>query len=316
MGMQQENWDEEWAGLEPKQGRWQGWGCWLGGTALLVILLLLCGLGGYFAWQRLDLTLGPGLVLVPPTALGGTAIPAETEEPQATTAEPLALAPTVTLPAGQAVERIEVTQVSAAPAIDGSLEDWTIPVTAESNHLVYSVDGWDRSDDVLAQWYLAWDSANLYLAAQVTDDRHVQTQSGDQIFRGDGVSLQIDSDLDGDYGPGLNVDDYQINLSPGDFASTGPSAFRFQGTSSGGSTGAPGHEIRVAARQTAGGYLLEAAVPWADLGLTPSTGLELGLALNVNDNDTPGTAVQEVMKSSAAARTFEDPRSWGRLVLR
>lgn len=315
MGMQQENWDEEWAGFEPKQRRSQQWGCWLGGIALLVFLLLLCAAGGFFAWQRLDLTLGPGMVLVPPTALAGT-VPPATEVPQSSTAEPLALAPTVTLPAAQALEAIEVRQVGTVPTIDGNLDEWTIPVTAESSHLVYSVDGWDGSDDVLSQWYLAWDSANLYLAAQVTDDRHVQTQSGNQIFRGDGVSLQIDSDLSGDYGPGLNADDYQINLSPGDFVSTGPSAYRFQGVSGGGSTDAPGHQIRVAAQQMAGGYLIEAALPWADLGLTPAAGLEIGLALNVNDNDTPGTAVQEVMKSNAASRTYEDPSSWGRLVLR
>ena len=35
-----------------------------------------------------------------------------------------------------------------------------------------------------------------------------------------------------------------------------------------------------------------------------------------NDNDTPGTAVQEVMKSHVATRTLTDPTGWGTLTLR
>ena len=72
----------------------------------------------------------------------------------------------------------------------------------------------------------------------------------------------------------------------------------------------------VAARQMAQGYHLEAAIPWQDLSLSPTPGLVIGLALNVNDNDTPGTAVQEVMKSHVATRAFQDPSSWGSLTLR
>ena len=41
----------------------------------------------------------------------------------------------------------------------------------------------------------------------------------------------------------------------------------------------------------------------------------MGIALNVNDNDTPGTAVQEVMKSHVGSRRSSDPTSWGTIVL-
>jgi len=61
--------------------------------------------------------------------------------------------------------------------------------------------------------------------------------------------------------------------------------------------------------------VLEAAIPWRDLNLTPAPGLILGLAVNVNDNDRPGTAAQEVMKSSVSSRRFGDPTSWGTLTL-
>jgi hypothetical protein len=79
---------------------------------------------------------------------------------------------------------------------------------------------------------------------------------------------------------------------------------------------APGQGISVAALQVENGYQLEAAIPWQAIGLRPAPGLVVGLALNVNDNDTAGTAVQEVMKSHVATRAFRDPSSWGRLTLR
>ncbi len=130
------------------------------------------------------------------------------------------------------------------------------------------------------------------------------------------MELQIDADRLGDYGPTISPDDYQISLSPGDFAGLMPSAFRFQGTSAGAMLDATApHSIAVSATPNGAGYVLEAAIPWRDLGLTPAAGLVIGLAVNVNDNDRPGTAAQEMMKSSAPNRRFADPTTWGTLTL-
>ena len=314
MGSGNENWDKEWTGLEPKQGRSGAWGCWLGGIVLFLLIVTICGIGAYAAWQQFDLALGPGLVLVPPTALANGTLAVGT--PQAVSPEAPALAATVTLPAANSGADVEAGRINTAVAIDGELGEWGNVPVIEANALVYSAAGWDGSDDVRGLWRLGWDDSTLFIAVRVEDDRHVQTQTGNQIFRGDSVSLQIDSDLNGDFGPQLSADDYQINLSPGDFADLPPSAFRFQGTREGGMVDAPGHGIGVAAVPVEDGYQLEAAIPWQDIGLTPAPGLVVGLALNVNDNDTAGTAIQEVMKSHAATRAFRDPSSWGRLTLR
>lgn len=311
MGMDRENWEQEWAGLEPEQPRSGRLGCWLGAVVLLILLTAVCGTGAYLAWRQLGASFGPGLILAPPTALSNGAEAAGTEAPQSETPESPAMAATVTLPAGQNNGAVEARQMTTAVVIDGNLEEWAGLPAVQSSYLVYAVPEWDGTDDVEATWRLGWDANNLLVAVEVTDDRHVQTQEGNQIFKGDGVSLQIDSNLEGDYGSGLSSDDYQVNLSPGDFSGIPPSAFRFQEGAD-----APGHGIVVAAQPVEEGYRLEAAIPWQDIGLTPSPGLSIGLALNVNDNDTPGTAVQEVMKSQAASRIFRDPTSWGRLTLR
>jgi hypothetical protein len=129
--------------------------------------------------------------------------------------------------------------------------------------------------------------------------------------------MQFDTNRDGDFGDGLSPDDFQITLSPGDFTALPPSAARFQGTENGQILDAPGdHNLTLMAQQTVSGYTLEAAIPWSDLNLVPTEGLLIGLALNATDNDSPGTAVQEVMKSNVLTRTLTDPTSWGSLTLR
>ncbi len=73
--------------------------------------------------------------------------------------------------------------------------------------------------------------------------------------------------------------------------------------------------IDVAARATDDGYVLEAAVPWEVLGGRPPLETPLGLCINVNDNDTPGTAEQQAMVSSCPDRQWGDPTSFGTLIL-
>lgn len=324
--MNTQDWDQEWQGLEPEQPRSGRCGCWLAAMALLVALSAVCLGTGYFAWQQLDLPLDPGAVLVPPTvAPFGTQPPIDDEVLGTPASDPAAtqppLAATVTLASGAIPEPAEVIEdvrallLADQPAIDGVLNEWADLPTYESAYRVYNDESWDGSDDVRAAWRLGWDRDNLYVAIQVADDVHVQTQSGNSIFRGDGVSLQLDTQLETDYGPRLSPDDFQINLSPGNFAGNPPAAFRFQADNSGNLVDMVGHGIQVAALPSANGYTLEAAIPWSNVGISPAPGLQLGIALNVNDNDAPGTAVQEVMKSHVATRRFSDPTSWGTIVL-
>ncbi len=232
---------------------------------------------------------------------------------------PTAVATDTIAPLETAVPLISADVVAArlavVPVIDGDLAEWAGITPYLSTHPVYTAPGWDGTEDVTAAWHIGWDENNLYLGVAVVDDVHVQTQSGNQIFKGDNIDLQLDVERTGDWGSGLNVDDYQINLSPGNFANLPPSAFRFAATPAGGSIDAPGHGIQIAAQQQPDGYTIEAAIPWRDVNVTPSVGLILGAALNVSDNDTPGTAVQEYFLSTAPTRKWSDPTTWGTLTL-
>lgn len=206
---------------------------------------------------------------------------------------------------------VEAWRMTASPAGDV----WAGFPVYLSGHRVYAHPNWDGREDIQAFWRLGWDDDYLYVMANVIDDVHVQTQTGNQIYRGDSLDMQIDTNLAAslDY---LTPAVFQVVLSPGNFADIPPSAFRFQGNNQRQIRDAPGHAIVVTARQTETGYILEAAIPWRDLGVTPYAGLVLGLALNANDNDTPGTAMQEVMMSNAPGRWLTDPSTWGTLTLR
>lgn len=312
-------WDDEWRGLEPEQPR-PSRGCLIWGLlAAGFLLTVICGLSSLLFYQRTGAL--PGLPGTVPTQSGTPTLEAvnpiasETPgDPQDPAPTELPLAPTATIGAPVVGGNVDVGRAAALPAVDGDLSEWQ-GAAVESAFRVYTVEGWDGTDDLNAIWQLSWDDANLYLAVAVTDDIHVQTQTGNQIFLGDHVDLQIDTNREGDYAPALSPDDFQINLSPGDFSSIPASAYRFRGNAEGGMGDAPGHSILVTSRPTADGYTLEAAIPWADLNLSPQSGMVLGLSLNVSDNDTPGAAVQEVMKSHVPTRRFSDPTSWGTLTL-
>ena len=343
--------EDSWANLVPEQPRRRDrLPVLLAVGGVSVVVLLLCAIASYILLQEFVLETDPPQNPALPTLPGGEAVvpgggEATTSAPESPTVAPESpivtpadadpptpvvfpsptteIAPTATLPEPvvepppQTGSDIEIMIAPVAPVIDGFLDEWGSTPAVESSFMVYQVNGWDGSDDLSAVWRMAWDANNLYLAVEVADDLHVQNQSGNQIFRGDSVDLQFDTNRAGDFGDGLSPDDFQITLSPGDFAALPPSVARFQGQANGQISDAPGgHHVIMQAVQVGTGYTIEAAIPWSDLNLVPAAGLVIGLALNANDNDSPGTAVQEVMKSHVITRTFTDPTSWGSLTLR
>ncbi len=205
--------------------------------------------------------------------------------------------------------------VNAPFIVDGDLAGWTDVPSYPSTFPVYQIGDWDESDDLQAFWRLAWDETNLYLAALVLDDVHVQIQTGNLIYLGDSLEVQLDTQRLIDLDDALSPDDFQLVLSPGDFVTLPPSAMLFRGTEEGELDSALSSGLIVSSAQIEGGYVMEAILPWDELNVRPIPDLELGIALNANDNDTPNTAQQEVMKSHVATRLFGEPITWGILIL-
>lgn len=296
------------------------WLLWAGGLVGLLCLVGVCVAGVVLVSGRVLSPAPTSPPLIIPTLMGGDltqtaqAIAAGIPTPTVTVGTPPAIVPTVTLGSGISSSQVTAAQLPVAPLIDGLLSEWATVPAVTSAFRVYNSTGWDGTSDLSAVWRLAWDNSNLYLAVEVTDNVHVQIESGNQIFRGDSLEIQFDSNRPAGAAQ-VNPATFQFVLSPGNFNDLPPSAFRFQGNNEGQIPDAPGHHLILAAQQTATGYILEAAIPWADVNVSPGSGRVYGLALNANDNDTPGTAIQEVMMSNVSTRTLRDPRTWGSLTL-
>ncbi|QGQ97542.1 hypothetical protein EHS13_22955 [Paenibacillus psychroresistens] len=73
--------------------------------------------------------------------------------------------------------------------IDGSLEEWKDQVHFDVNDV--QVIGWKGIEDASVGGYLSWDVNNLYLALEVTDDKHSQNVDDNAIWSADSVQLGI-----------------------------------------------------------------------------------------------------------------------------
>lgn len=294
-------------------GAWRKWAVRLGVMALLIALVSVAAVG-WTMRERLAPATEPPIV-VPPTAVS-THTPAPTETPA--DQDPIVANPTPTLAprttpalAATAVERLDIPYTDTPLQIDGDLSDW--PLTGGiAIPYVTEQDGWDGERDITAVWRLAWDENTLYLAINVVDDTHIQEREAKFAYYGDSAELQIDTRFAVDANDtNVNTDDLQFIFSPGNFGDIPAGAFRFRGTADGVMQDNPGTEAIVAATRTSDGYWLEAGVRWSELGLDPSSGLRLRMALSNNDIDTPNLQRQTLMLSHVETRQWLDPTSWG-----
>ena len=199
------------------------------------------------------------------------------------------------------------------PSIDGDLSEWTflpypaaIPIDGQAN--------WDNPSDAAATWNTAWDSDNLYLAVDIADSTFVQVSRGASLDQGDSLEIWLNADLAGSGGArALGPMDFRLGLSPGDLISPvgGPEAYLWLPAEL--ARAVP--EVKLAARKTSTGYTLEAAIPWRIFGVTASAGQSYGLALNLNDDDSPGSAGRQTLVTNRAGQQLADPSTWSLLIL-
>jgi len=260
----------------------------------------------------------PIIIVITPTP-----VPA-TDTPIPPTSTPVRPSPTPTLTRAereaQVASRLRLRQSSGEiifayrterpPYIDGHLEEWREKSYSIQNP-VFKPENWQGWRDLSGIFFITWDTDNLYVGVEVTDDQHVQNESGRTMYKGDDIEIQLDAELEADFAEDkLSDDDHQIGLSAGNFDDRPPEAYVWLPSERSGAM------IEMAARQTANGYVLEAAIPWWVLGVQPQPERAYGFALSLSDNDTPGTSEQECMVSTSPNRTtYSNPTLLGNLVL-
>ena len=206
--------------------------------------------------------------------------------------------------------------ITTAPVLDGTYAEW-IDKT-EKYKLPYRVWGankWKDQADLEGAFGAVWDDTYLYISVKVTDDSYNQRKSGEMLYLGDSVEILIDGNLYGDYYvQGLDGDDFQIGLSAGNAAaSINPEAYIWFPTSKKGTS--TKIQMSKVFETESHIYRVEAAIPWSLLGVTPKSGLHIGFAVSISDNDQPEANVQDTMISTTAYRNFLNPDTWGELIL-
>lgn len=299
-------------------------------TIMVILILAGCNFPGSpaptpFVFTTPDRTLTaiyePLLTLTPepvqahtatPEVVLPTSFPTPESSPTPQASPTLTSTETRPAPSIRSGANIEATSLDIPPAVDGSLIEWDLPTYTVRN-VVFGAGARGGDEDLSATLMIGWDSTNLYLGVRVNDDRYVQEARGVNLFKGDSLEILLDSDLAGDFNASnLNLDDYQLGISPGSpYPGENPEAYLWYPSSSQG--GRP--EVRIASRAREGGYDVEASVPWNLFGITPQSGEAFGFAFSVSDNDQAGQQVQESMVSTVSTRRLADPTTWGSLLL-
>lgn len=193
---------------------------------------------------------------------------------------------------------LSIKAIPAAPAqvkIDGDLSEWEkLPaLTLNSADSIYpsrqvvTKGQWTGPDDLSVRAWLGWDQRNLYVAARVRDDAHIQRQSGDKLWMDDCLQFALDTlndalkpETTGKLGYDSNDFNYGMALTQ-----TGPQLYCFVDR---GATETQGpRAFPLAIKRVGEETVYELALPWESLKLQPKPGQALAFSFIVFDVDAP-----------------------------
>lgn len=155
-----------------------------------------------------------------------------------------------------------------------------------------------------------WDESNLYIGVTVADADVVTADKGvvsENIYENDSIEIFVDGDNAKSSGYD-KTNDYHIYIQhDGKILVQGGSAGTWGNTSE-----LDSMQYKMLLTDT--GYNLEAAIPFAALGITPADGTTIGLSMTNNDNDNyTGLARKEIVWNKG--HNAGKPETWGTLVL-
>jgi hypothetical protein len=175
---------------------------------------------------------------------------------------------------------------SKPPLIDGKLSDWNgfdYIYLGPQDYVDYQGNPDTGDDDMSAYFALGWDPNNLYFAAEVHDDIHINDQSGESIWNGDCIQIGIDPQLQRSSAAGTW---YELGIA---LTSGGVMTAKFGNlviNPPSGSGKSDSSEKAVVRNEKKKVTYYEWKIPASDiLPITLQAGKEIGFGLVVNDND-------------------------------
>jgi hypothetical protein len=208
--------------------------------------------------------------------------------------------------------KTDAAYLATAPTLDGVWDEWNT-TAYPAKFVVFGKSNWTGKDDLEGSYRIGWDNTYLYLAVKVIDDKYVQNASGIDLYKGDSIEVLLDTGFLGDFSsPTLDGDDYQLVVSPGKPDTKGiKEAYLYYPSNVAGSR----PQVKIGSVGGDGLYRIEFAMPWSMFGVTPSTGMQFGFAVSINDNDNPSVNEQQTLVSNDPDRVLTDPTTWTLLTL-
>lgn len=169
-------------------------------------------------------------------------------------------------------QQYDATTMGSLAQMDGLLNEWR---DTESIEL--------KGETVQAKVFLRWDQANVYLAAEVEDELHANTQGRQMLWRGDSLEIGIDSLLNDRTTNDNTFDDFRLILGLG---LKGPEMFSEPENAA--------RELKFAIKRTPlGKTIYEITLPWKllrrDYLLRPGPQTRMGFDVAINNLKKDGT---------------------------
>jgi hypothetical protein len=167
--------------------------------------------------------------------------------------------------------------------VDGFLKDWPSSGTIVLNQAQNKEFGnFDGPEDLSAKIRFAWDNEYLYFVAKVTDDDVVVKRTGKNIWRDDLFEIYVNPSGDGFFWG--DSQDYQLGFRPGRDDQDLAAWSWFQG----GEDPRAGGKVLAKSYADEKGYIMEGALRWDFLGVTPGPDKEIRLSPAVHEIDRKG----------------------------
>jgi hypothetical protein len=165
--------------------------------------------------------------------------------------------------AGAVAGQVDANNVSTAPAIDGNLSEtgWNLANTASKTTI--------GTPNNTVTFGAMWNSTTLFVGVRVLDGNLFNDSAN--TWEDDSVEIYIDANNN----KGTTYDSFDRQFVKG-----------YNDTALGGIGSQTG--VAHAWAAVTGGYSVELAIPWSNLGVTPTAGMTIGFDVGYNDDDNAG----------------------------
>src|SRR5690349_9490376 len=160
--------------------------------------------------------------------------------------------------------QVDANNVTTAPTIDGNLNEstWNLAQTVNKTTI-----GTPNNTVTMGAM---WNSTTLFVAVRVLDANLFNDSAN--TWEDDSVEVYIDANNN----KGTTYDSFDRQFTKG-----------YNDTGLGGIGSQTG--VTHAWAAISGGYSVELAIPWSNLGVTPTAGMTIGFDVGYNDDDNAGT---------------------------